>query len=163
LSSLKGYLLDYGKDIDVETHHPYLEVAKKIGINTYKAVSENGWVGEALYCGLLFLEQRDEARKVFHKFFRRENIRPIPDFDILTAQLDAQLDDWLERRNFTDCSLVGFSICFSQLPATLLAAVRFLLADQPSAFLRPAWRQSPRLQCASVRPLRLPGAHALPG
>lgn len=124
LSTLKGYLQQQGSGIAVAACHPYLETAKAIGTETYRLLSERCWAGEALYSSLLFPEQRDEARKVFRQNLGPKTVRTLTDFDRLAGQLDSQLDAWLASLALGDCDLVGFSVCFSQLPATLLAARR---------------------------------------
>ena len=124
LSALKGYLQQQERDITVAVCHPYLETAKAITTETYRLLSEKCWAGEALYCSLLFPEQREEARRVFRRNLGPKAARAMPDFDRLAGQLDRQLDDWLARLDLARCDLVGFSVCFSQLPATLLAARR---------------------------------------
>jgi len=124
LSTLKSYLQQQEDGLSVDTSHPYLETATAIGIETYRLLAEKCWAGEALYSSLLFPEQRDEARRVFQDFLGNKIARSLPDFDRIAGQLDTQLDDWLARPALLNCDLVGFSVCFSQLPATLLAARR---------------------------------------
>ncbi|MHB8808473.1 MAG: RiPP maturation radical SAM C-methyltransferase [Desulfobulbaceae bacterium] len=124
LSALKGYLQQQGGGITVTACHPYLETAKAITTETYRLLSEKCWAGEALYSSLLFPGQRDAARQVFRRNLGPKAARALPDFDRLAGQLDRQLDEWLARLDLTGCDLVGFSVCFSQLPATLLAARR---------------------------------------
>ena len=124
LSTLKGYLQQQGKGITVTACHPYLETAKAIGTETYRLLSEKCWAGEALYSSLLFPKQREETRKVFFHTLGRKSARTLPDFDRIAAQLDTQLDDWLAGIDLAGCDLIGFSVCFSQLPATLLAVQR---------------------------------------
>jgi ribosomal peptide maturation radical SAM protein 1 len=124
LSALKGYLQQQGNGITVTACHPYLETAKAIGTETYRQLSEKCWAGEALYSSLLFPGRRDEAKKVFRLTLGHRTARALPDFDRIAAQLGAQVDDWLARLPLADCDLFGFSVCFGQLPATLLAARR---------------------------------------
>jgi len=124
LSALKGYLQQQDANLLVETSHPYLDAAKKIGLENYRRISENIWAAEALYCGLLFPERRDRARDVFHRSLDRRALGSLPDFDTLADLLDAHLQEWLKRLDLNDCFLIGFTVCFSQLPATLLAARR---------------------------------------
>jgi ribosomal peptide maturation radical SAM protein 1 len=124
LSTLKGYLQQQEGSITVTICHPYLETTKIIGTETYRLLSEKCWAGEALYSSLLFPERREAAAKAFRRNLRPKSVRALPDFDRLAGQLDSQLDDWLARLALADFDLVGFSVCFSQLPATLLTARR---------------------------------------
>ena len=124
LGALQAYLLEQEHTIRVTTCHPYLQVAQRIGIEAYRVLSERCWAGEALYCSLLFPGQREGACQVFRHHLGHKRLRALPDFDRLTPLLDTQLNDWLDRLDLANCDLFGFSVCFSQLPATLLAARR---------------------------------------
>ncbi len=124
LSVLQAYIRRQNGNITVDTRHPYLEAAQRVGQEPYRLISKNNWAGEALYCSLLFPERRDQAMAVFRQALGRQTVRSLPDFNIIAAQLDSHLDDWLEREDFSTCSLAGFSICFGQLPASILAARR---------------------------------------
>lgn len=122
LSTLKGYLQQQSNDFLIETSHPYLAAAKIIGLEHYRKISENIWAAEALYCSLLFPERCNQARDVFKKSLGRKTFTSLPDFDTLTDLLDDHMEEWLEQIDFSDCMLAGFTVCFSQLPASLLAA-----------------------------------------
>ena len=124
LSTLKGYIEQQENNFTVDTLHPYLEVAESIGIDSYQIIAERSWVAESLYYSLLFPKQFDQARKIFYANLGREKINVLQNFEVITSALDKQLDDWLKDHEFERCSLVGFSICFNQLPASLLAAKR---------------------------------------
>jgi len=124
LSSLQGYLRQNGSRTAVETGHPYLTAAQTIGADTYRIISEHSWAAEALYSALLYPERHSQAADVFQQSLHRQTVRSLPEFDHLVELLDAHLDDWLARLNLDDCLLSGFSVCFSQLPASLLAARR---------------------------------------
>ena len=127
LGALKGFLDQQFADLRVVSRHPSLTAAAAIGTDRYRRISENTWAGEALYSGLLFPELRDPARRLFQ--------RELPDlgratFDDLLPLLGAHLDTCLEDVLREDFHLVGFSVCFSQLSASLLAASR-LKARRP--------------------------------
>ncbi len=124
LGALKSYIRANASDIAVAAFHPYLDAAEYIGTSAYRIISENGWAGESLYCALLFPEMRDRARSVFSRSLGKNTAAALPDFDLLCEQLDIHLDTWLEKNDFSSTDLIGFSVCFGQLPATLLAAER---------------------------------------
>jgi len=124
LGTLKAFLREGEENVAVRTLHPYLDAALSIGPDSYRTVCANGWAGEALFAGLLFPERYDRAAEVFHRSLGKKVSRSLPPFDMLTARLDRQLDDWLARHDFSDCALAGFSVCFNQLAASLLAAAR---------------------------------------
>ncbi|MEE4243691.1 MAG: RiPP maturation radical SAM C-methyltransferase [Desulfopila sp.] len=120
LGALKAYLED-NSPVKVECFHPYLDAARIIGPDTYTYLSKNSWAGEALYSAILFPENREKARKLFQARCReKKNIAA--DFDTLTRKLQSSLDSWVENTDFAPFSLIGFSICFSQLFASLTAA-----------------------------------------
>jgi ribosomal peptide maturation radical SAM protein 1 len=136
LGTLKGFLQSRDKKLSVTAFHPYLEAARCIGLDTYRILSANGWAGEAVYAGLLFPERCDGAEEVFHRSLGKKATRSLPAFDILASRLDEQFDSWLARQDFSDCALAGFSVCFSQLAASLLAAGRLkkIRPDLPVVF-----------------------------
>ena len=119
LGTLKGYLRQEPDQVEVKCSHPYLDVAAAIGLDNYRLISENPWAAEALYCGLLFPEQQAEAEQVFRRSMKTKAVTGYRD---LLPILKGQLQSWLKRQDFSQCALVGFSVCFSQLPASLYAA-----------------------------------------
>ena len=121
LGALKAFL---GQQpwLRVETFHPFLAVARRIGIARYQWISKNVWVCEALYAGLLFPEQRDQTHR-----FLRQALRAAPSearFDIARTEalLRAELQRWREQGEWHRFDLIGFSVCFNQLAASLAGA-----------------------------------------
>lgn len=133
LGTLKSYLQQQLEQIEVECCHPYLETASAIGLDNYRIISESPWAAEALYCGLLFTEQKTKAEQLFRQSLKG---KPVADYDVLLPKLKRQLQSWLEQQDFSQCSLIGFSVCFSQLPASLYAAraVKSKWPDIPVVF-----------------------------
>ena len=119
LGSLKGYLTQQLDQVNIQCCHLYLDVAAAIGLDAYRQISESPWAAEALYCGLLFPEQRKQTGKVFRQHIPKTLL---PGYDKLLPILEQQLLDWIEAQQFEQYSLLGFSICFNQLPASLYAA-----------------------------------------
>ena len=124
LGALQSYIRASEPAINVVSCHPYLDAAKEIGLDAYRILSEDSWAGEALYCSLLFPEMRKQAEAVFRSTLGKKNASSLPDFNLLREKLDNQLDNWLQANDFSSTNLVGFSVCFGQLPSTLLAAKR---------------------------------------
>lgn len=121
LGALKAYL---GQQpwLQVETLHPFLAVAKRIGVTRYQWISRNVWVCEALYSGLLFPEQREKTHR-----FLRQAMRTAPRearFDIVETQaiLGEELQRFREQGEWHRFQLIGFSVCFNQLAASLAGA-----------------------------------------
>lgn len=120
LSALKAFL-EQRSDFQAELHHPYLAVAKAIGIEDYARISLSGWAGEALFSSLLFPEKQDDARTLFRQSLAKKD-GELPDFDTLSAAIKACCDTWLEDFTAEHYLMVGFSVCFSQLLASLYLA-----------------------------------------
>ncbi len=117
LGALKGYLTR--QDTAVACLHPYLDIAALLGPTTYHAISRNSWAGEALYGGLLFPRQSRQAARLFTRLLGRSFT---PGYEELRSILASQLRQWLDDHQFHQLALLGFSIAFAQLPASLLAA-----------------------------------------
>jgi ribosomal peptide maturation radical SAM protein 1 len=135
LAALKAYL-EREMAIEVATCHPYLEIAAAIGCDLYRHIAENGWAGEAIFAALVFPEQRARATGVFRQELRKKGRnRQIPDFDLLVSQIDALCRDWLLRHDFSNCQLLGFSVCFNQLLASLYLAALVKESDHGPAIV----------------------------
>jgi len=122
LGALHGYLRHHCPDIAVNSYHPYLEIAKEIGFDTYQLISRNNWAGECLYSTLLFPENKESARSLFYASLQGDKRRL--DFDHLTGILARHMDAWIKSSDFNNQNLIGFSICFSQLIASLYAVTK---------------------------------------
>ncbi len=134
LGVLKSFL-EKDETIRVDTFHPYLTVAKTIGIDAYKHISLNSWAGEALYSPLLFPEHSEQAEQLFKK--------SCPDtkdltfnFQEVSHTLGHSLTTWLTSLDLEKYDLIGFSICFSQLLSSLAAAaaIKRITQNTPIVF-----------------------------
>lgn len=121
LGALKSYLAEQRTYLEIRNRHPYLEVALAIGFERYHLISARSWAGEALYGGLLFPPQRPRASRLFAAELPRLGSRC---YDELLPILSDSLDTLLEQELSEDWDLVGLSVCFSQLTASLLTAKR---------------------------------------
>ena len=130
LGALKGYLAQAEPDVQVACLHPYLGLTKSLGLELYQEISQDVWLCEGLYAGLLFPEQRGVLRGFLAKRLRHCKSAGALSLDILWQKVDAHLQHWLARQDWGQFNLVGFSVCFNQLLASLLAAKQ-LKALQP--------------------------------
>ncbi len=130
LGALKGYLAQAEPDVQVSCLHPYLGLAKSIGLELYREISQDVWLCEGLYAGLLFPEQRGTLRGFLGKRLRQCKASGALSMEDLWQKVDAHLQHWLARQDWSQFELVGFSVCFNQLLASLLAA-KHLKALQP--------------------------------
>jgi len=129
LGALKSYLEAHSA-VKVRTFHPYLGVARVLGSELYHFISGNVWICEALYSAILFPGQRLRARRVVaEEAGKGENRIPL-DFDATCAQLETHLAGWAAATDWQQYDLIGFSVCFNQLLATL-AAVTYLKKQHP--------------------------------
>ena len=122
LGALKGYLAQAEPDVQVACLHPYLGLAKTLGLELYREISQDVWLCEGLYAGLLFPEQRGVLRAFLVKKLKNCKAAGGQDIDSLWQKVDAHLKQWLARQEWGQFDLVGFSVCFNQLLASLLAA-----------------------------------------
>ena len=124
LGSLKAYLNKHAGWLSVQASYPYLEVASRLGPDLYHWISQNSWVGEALYAALLFPEQKDAARKLALRYVRNANkkIQGLFDFGAIQTVLASKLQSLIEHQDWNKFQLVGFSVCFNQLLSSLAAA-----------------------------------------
>ncbi len=123
LAALKAYLDQQGA-IHTTLFHPYLEVARGLTTHSYHYLAKTSWAGEALYGSLLFPERKKEPAELFRQETRAKKELYELDFDKTRDFLDQQLNDWLDNNDLASFQLIGFSVCFSQLLASLTAAVR---------------------------------------
>lgn len=138
LGALKAYLEETTNWIKVDAFHPYLEVAARLGPDTYHWISQNLWLSEAMYGALVFPDRKEEissfitratrsANRTVKARFATENV-----LDFLCHQL-AILTDRLKLHRY---HLIGFSVCFHQLLASLAAAgkIKTSLPQVPIVF-----------------------------
>jgi len=123
IAGLRSYLQGQG-GYAVENRHLYLHVARKIGIELYSRIARSGWAGDALFAPLLFPEKRTEAARLFYAELKRDGKGPVPEFDNLVSDIETCCRDWLAGIDLASFSVAGFSVCFSQLLASLYLASR---------------------------------------
>jgi ribosomal peptide maturation radical SAM protein 1 len=124
LGSLKAYLAKEADNIAVHDSYPYLEIASKLGPELYHWISQNSWVGEALYAAVIYPEQKSAAQKLALQYVKNadSSIQKLFRFDAIQAILKTQLKSWVKKMDWSQFQLVGFSVCFNQLLASLAAA-----------------------------------------
>jgi ribosomal peptide maturation radical SAM protein 1 len=130
LGTLKSYLAQTEPDVQVACLHSYLGLAKTLGLDLYREISQDVWLCEGLYAGLLFPEQRGVLHGFLAKRLRRCKAAGGHDVESLWQKVEAHLQQWLAGQEWGRFDLVGFSVCFNQLLASLLAA-RQLKALRP--------------------------------
>lgn len=128
LGALKAYASTQ-PDLAVQSYHPYLNVAREIGIPLYNEVALSGWAGEAIFAALVFPEIKDLAEKLYAKSLSKKTREEFT-FKTTLAKVEKSCKDWLVKNDLSAIKLAGFSICFSQLLASLYLS-RLLKARYP--------------------------------
>ncbi|MCP3891012.1 MAG: RiPP maturation radical SAM protein 1 [Desulfobulbaceae bacterium] len=123
LATLKSYLNTQDR-LHADSFHPYLHIAKLIGLDLYREIAHRGWAGEALFAPLLFAEKYDDSKSLFHESLQSTLAKANKDhdFDLLVAKLDEFCKNWLLTTDLASYDLVGISVCFSQLLPSLYLA-----------------------------------------
>ena len=136
LGILKAYLAANTNWLIADTTHPFLEVASILGPEMYHWISLNPWVGEALYAPLLFPEKAAAAEELATKYVKKadKKIQKSFHFQRITECLGHHLEQWTDRCDWPQYQLVGFSVCFNQLLASL-AAARLIKEKAPHAVI----------------------------
>lgn len=120
LATLKAYLhQQFPGTVRVRAHHPYLDIAAALGTSLYREIAERSWLGEALYAPLLFPELRAAAEKLAQRQWRKGGRFP---FDQVTRTLETRHRNSRHLEMLAESDLVGFSVCFAQLGASLVLA-----------------------------------------
>ncbi|MCG5055967.1 MAG: B12-binding domain-containing radical SAM protein [Myxococcales bacterium] len=121
LGTLKAWMERHRPDIEVDTYELFLELADAVGIHLAKRISVS-WVGEALFAYIFFPER---ANAIAHYLESSRNSDPAfreLDFGSVIETLRSSLLDRLDRTDWSQYRLVGFSVVFAQMIPSLLAA-----------------------------------------
>ena len=124
LGTLKAYLESSSSEtIQVDCHHPFIEVAQLLGTNTYRYISDKSWAAEAVYASLLHPKKQHEHKKLFTSHCKN-NKAIAQNFEKYREIVESQLTNWIKNSDLYRYRLIGFTVCFAQLSASLLAAER---------------------------------------
>jgi len=123
LGTLKAYVEGRREWLKADTFHPYLEIAATLGSETYQRISLDIWIGEALYAPLLFPAQTAACDALIDRLSCGEG-RDRLDAPAIRQILADRLERLVEGPAWGQYRLAGFSVCFSQLMASLVAAHR---------------------------------------
>lgn len=136
LGTLKAFLQGRDEALQVTALHPFLGLAKVLGPPLYQEISSRVWLCEGLYAGLLFPGQRELLRPFLARELKACPNAAAQDPDALWAELATHLRSWLAGQDWSRFDLLGFSVCFNQLLASLYAAreIKALHPDLPVLF-----------------------------
>ncbi|WP_419175529.1 RiPP maturation radical SAM C-methyltransferase [Desulfosediminicola sp.] len=120
LGSLKAYV-ETNSEFSAHCFHPYLDIAAALGTDLYTTISDSSWAGEAVFSALLFEEKYPEAEKLFNKSLKKSaasaSDRPV--FEKTVKAVEEVCNRWLAETDWSSFQLVGVSVCFNQLLASL--------------------------------------------
>lgn len=118
LGSLKAYLLENVPGIRVQSDHLYVVVAQALGYASYRRVSQRVWRAESVYSALLYPDRASRAESLFLSTFpKKEHNRY--DFKVLVQKVRAITDRWINTVEWSALKMVGLSISFCQVTASL--------------------------------------------
>ncbi len=119
LAALKAYLRNRHPRLNLAAYHSYLLVAESIGYRTYQEISERTWLAEPVYAALLYPEKLEQIEKVFIKHVKRGSTLAGVDFRALSRQVEKTTNKLIQRTDWRQFDLIGFSVCLCQLTASL--------------------------------------------
>ncbi len=118
LGALTAYLKATLPQIQTDACHLFLRVAQALGYDRYQDVSRRVWRAEAVFSALLYPEQAHLAESLYTQTLKRGDAAT-GDFPKLVEAVKAVVGDWLEEIHWPALDLVGFSISFCQVTASL--------------------------------------------
>jgi len=118
LGALKAYLSKAVPQVQTDACHLFLQLAHALGYDCYQGVSRRVWRAEAVFSALLYPEHARQAESLYASTLKRGD--PVPDdFQQLVCQVKTVMGGWLRQTNWSALDLVGFSISFCQVTASL--------------------------------------------
>ena len=118
LGSLKAYVKANIPGFKVQADHLFLAVAQALGYQTYQMISRRVWRAESVFSALLYPERASNAESVFTRTLSKKEVSAC-NFNMLVDQVKQITDRWLASVDWSTLTLVGFSISFCQVTASL--------------------------------------------
>ena len=133
LGSLKAFLSERLPEVKVDALHLYLLVAAALGYPLYEEISQSTWLAEPLYGALLYPDRSELIEKAWTKRASRTRYCKGWGFKKIHERLQAISLEILERHDWFQYRLIGFSACFSQLTSTLyfIRSIREMAPEVP--------------------------------
>ena len=119
LGTLKAYLQARIPDLQIDAFHFYLTVAEAIGYRLYHEISERSWLAESAYAALLYPKRAQQAETLFRRESAGNSILRQVRFKALTERIQKTTAAFLDRKNWDQFGLLGFSISLCQLTSAL--------------------------------------------
>jgi ribosomal peptide maturation radical SAM protein 1 len=124
LGALRAYLTSRTPLRWVTAHHHYLEVARTVGYDRYRAVSERSWLAETVYGALLRPDRYDPIARLYRREAAGRNAPAGVDFNALVRTVEAATEAFVDGIDWKPCRLLGVSVSLCQLTASLYTIER---------------------------------------
>lgn len=131
LGALQAYLADRLPSVQVDTCHLFLHLAHELGFGRYQRVSHRAWRAESIFSALLYPQRAHLAESLYYGTFKKRSEDPPADFKQLLVIIETAIDTWLHQIDWSRLDLVGLSISFCQVTASLYLISR-IKAIRPS-------------------------------
>jgi ribosomal peptide maturation radical SAM protein 1 len=118
LGTLKAYLAANFPGLQVTTTHLHLLVAQALGYAPYKRVSRRVWRAESVFSALLYPKFKSNAESLFIRSFAKKTAMDYS-FQALVDRVKNVIDRWLDAVDWPSLDLVGVTISFCQVTASL--------------------------------------------
>ncbi|MGQ9499378.1 MAG: RiPP maturation radical SAM C-methyltransferase [Dissulfurimicrobium sp.] len=128
IAALKSYLRQEQPYVDISCHHPYLDLAARIGFDTYQIISESNWASEAICAGIIFPEMKDDCNRLFLKTIERRTVqgkkKPSQPFEpeMVRSVANEVLTSFVSSLDLDAINLVGLTVSINQLTAAFVIA-----------------------------------------
>ena len=96
-----------------------MKIAESIGYPIYQEISERTWLAEPVYAALLYPERLAFIENVFLKHVKRGSALASVNFQKLSQKIENETNRFIDRNDWRQFDLIGFSICLCQLTASL--------------------------------------------
>lgn len=119
LGALKAFVSRQLPKVAITAAHCYLSIAKDIGYDRYRAVSERTWLAESVYAAMLYPNRAPGLEKLFRKYAAGKATLKTMSFHTLVEDVQRVTDKVIAHVNWGDFELAGFTVSLCQLTSTL--------------------------------------------
>jgi hypothetical protein len=119
LGTLKAYLKQIFPDLGIDAHHTYLYLAHALGYPLYQSISKRTWLAETVYAALLYPERIEPIEQLFRRQASGQNGLKRLSLKHLVARVEAISNRYVDRIDWQQYLLAGFSVSLCQLTSTL--------------------------------------------
>lgn len=119
IAALKAYLNQHLPDIQTHAWHLFLNIAENIGYKTYQALSQRTWLAETVYAALLYPDRTHGIEKLYRQYASQAPELQTFEFGEIAQAVKKATHALLQRKNWEQVDLVGFSVSLCQMTASL--------------------------------------------